>query len=72
MSPPSFRQHHKGSLKACHAGNSLFLSHGNERGCKAAEADQVSSSIQPEGRHEEGERRGDEEVGGHQDPRNVH
>lgn len=47
----------------------LFPSHGNERRCKAAEADQVSSSVQPEGGHEEGECRSDEEVGGHQDLR---
>jgi len=38
------------------------LKHGDLGGCKAAEADQISARVQPEGGHEESERRGHEEV----------
>ena len=36
--------------------------HGGERRCEVASADQVPARIQPEGGHEEGQRRGHEKV----------
>ncbi len=43
-------------------GRSLDVRNGNQCRCKVVETDKVSSRVQPEGRHEEGQCRGYEKV----------